>query len=136
MKLIIGGAYQGKLDYACKTFHIKKEDFCDGGSCGREEVFAGRGIYHFHEYIRRCLEKGWDTDKLAERMKQENPEMIVVSTELGCGVVPVEAFDREYRERVGRICTQLADDSEEVHRVVCGLGMVLKSQKDEGEKDD
>lgn len=127
MKLIIGGAYQGKLDYACKMFQIGKEEWCDGACCGREEIFSSRGIYHFHEYVRRCLKEGWSTDRLADRLKLENPDLVVVSTELGYGVVPVEAFDREYRERVGRICTELASCSEEVHRVVCGLGMVLKA---------
>ena len=26
MILVIGGAYQGKLDYVCQTFHVEKPD--------------------------------------------------------------------------------------------------------------
>lgn len=52
--------------------------------------------------------------------------MVVVTNELGCGIVPMDPADREYRETVGRICTCLAARSEEVVRVICGVGMVLK----------
>ena len=49
-----------------------------------------------------------------------------MTNELGYGVVPVDAFDRLWREKTGRICTELAGKAEEVHRVVCGIGMVIK----------
>ena len=35
------------------------------------------------------LEKSWN--------------LVIVSTELGYGIVPIDAFDRLYREKVGRI---------------------------------
>ena len=46
--------------------------------------------------------------------------------EVGYGVVPVDAFDRKYREAVGRVCTKLAAYSHKVTRVVCGIGTVIK----------
>ena len=52
--------------------------------------------------------------------------MIIVCREVGCGIVPMDAFEREYRETVGRVCTELAAMSEEVHRVLCGVGTVIK----------
>ena len=32
------------------------------------------------------------------------------------------AFEREYREAVGRICTELVKHADEVYRVTCGIG--------------
>ena len=52
--------------------------------------------------------------------------MILISEEVGYGIVPADAFGRQYREAVGRICTALAAGSSKVTRVVCGIGTVLK----------
>ena len=57
---------------------------------------------------------------------QKKPSVILLCNELGSGVVPVEAFDREWREATGRLCCRLAAEAEEVHRVACGIGMVIK----------
>lgn len=72
------------------------------------------------------MEKEWDFANLAEKIQERNPDLIVISNELGYGVVPIDAFDRKYRESTGRLCTQLAAKSRQVIRVVCGLGMVIK----------
>ncbi len=55
-----------------------------------------------------------------------NDNCIIISDEIGNGIVPVEAFEREYRERTGRILIQLAQKAEEVERVICGIGQKIK----------
>ncbi|MCC8106707.1 MAG: bifunctional adenosylcobinamide kinase/adenosylcobinamide-phosphate guanylyltransferase, partial [Clostridiales bacterium] len=62
----------------------------------------------------------------ADWIYHKNPDLIIVSTELGYGIVPMEPNDRLWRETVGRVCTSLASKSDEVVRVVCGLGTWLK----------
>lgn len=126
MILVTGGAFQGKKTYATETFSLKEEDFADGKNCRWDAIYKAKGIFHFHEYIRRCLEAGRDVSTLAEEIFRQNSGIVIVVNELGSGVVPVDAFDREYRETVGRICCALAKKAEEVHRVVCGIGMVIK----------
>ncbi len=126
MVLIVGGAFQGKKAYAKEKFALKEEDFAEGASCGFEEIFSAGAVADFHEYIRRCLEAGREVQDLAGELAGRNPEAVVIANELGCGVVPVDEFDREYRETVGRICCALAKEAREVHRVVCGIGMVIK----------
>ena len=59
-----------------------------------------------------------------------NPQVVLVVNELGCGVVPMDAFDRKYRERAGRLCCALAREAEEVHRVLCGIGTRIKEGKE------
>lgn len=126
MKLVIGGAFQGKKKYALETFGIEEAHVADGISCEREDIFQAKMVVHFHEYIRRFLKEEAYLQELPERLLRENPELVVVTNELGYGVVPMDAFDRAYRERTGRLCCILAREASQVHRVVCGIGTVIK----------
>ncbi|MCI8375413.1 MAG: adenosylcobinamide kinase [Lachnospiraceae bacterium] len=127
MVLVTGGAFQGKKAYAMETFSLEEAVTADGASCFWDDIYRAQAILHFHEYIRRCLEAGREVDTLADRLFRRNPEAVIVVNELGSGVVPVEAFDRHYRETTGRICCELAKRASEVHRVVCGIGTVIKN---------
>lgn len=124
MILIIGGAYQGKLAYARKEY--PEIAWIDGRECEVEELYVCQGIHHFHAYIERMMKKGLCVRDLACRIPLRNPEVVIVSDEIGCGIIPVDPFEREYREMTGRICTELAADAKKVCRVVCGIGMVIK----------
>lgn len=161
MKLIIGGAYQGKVSYAQQTYGIDK-GWADGDTCSAEELCRCAGVFNFQDWIKRMLfeEEAATADSecpmvqqtihagcnhmpvlskqagltevevwaetFAAWLYQNNPKLVIVSTELGCGVVPMEKKDRMWREAVGRSCTELAALSDEVVRVICGLGMHLK----------
>lgn len=127
MKLIIGGAFQGKKEYVKEKFSLLEEQMTDGKDADYEDVFYCTCLYHFHEWVKKGLEQGWDFENLAEKIQERNPDIIVISNELGYGVVPINAFDRKYREGTGRLCTQLAAKSSQVIRVVCGLGTVIKN---------
>lgn len=126
MKLVIGGAFQGKKAYVKQNLKIKEEDMADGKDASYEALFHCRCIYHFHEWIKKGIEEKWDFKNLAEELLKRNPEVLIITNELGYGVVPVDAFDRTYRETTGRICTEIAAVCEQVIRVSCGLGMVIK----------
>ena len=54
------------------------------------------------------------------------PDCILISDEIGNGIVPMDAFEREYREQTGRILIELAKEAEEVIRVICGIGQKIK----------
>lgn len=145
MQLIIGGAYQGKLAYAQERYEIR-DGWIDGRDCKFHELENCRGIYQFHELIRRiqmsdlqtlpewmcglqkdhALELEYESEQFVKELLYRNPDIIVVTNELGCGVVPVERTDRIWRETTGRICTCLAREAAEVIRVICGRGMKLK----------
>ncbi len=127
MKLIIGGAFQGKKEYVKEQFSLSDKQMIDGKDAEYEDIFHCTCLYHFHEWVKKGLEQGWDLGNLAEQIQEKNPDLIVISNELGYGVVPINAFDRKYREGTGRLCTQLAAGSQQVIRVVCGLGMVIKN---------
>ena len=46
--------------------------------------------------------------------------------EIGSGVVPMDAGERAWRERHGRLLRRLAQQAGSVRRVFCGLTEVLK----------
>ncbi len=124
MILVTGGCFQGKTAYACKTFGIGREEAADGAVCPPEEIYKTKLLFHFHEYIRRLMET--EESFSLEALTRKNPEIILVTNELGYGVVPTDRFDRAYREKTGRVCCQVAREAKQVHRVVCGIGTVIK----------
>ena len=126
MKLIIGGAIQGKKQYAIEKFGVEGHRIIDGAMCEKDAIFQAGMVFHFHEYIRRFLTEEAYLREVPEQLWKENPDVILVTNELGYGIVPTDKFDRSYRELTGRICCDLAKRSCEVHRVVCGIGMVIK----------
>ena len=65
-------------------------------------------ITHFELFVRHEMEAGRDPYVFAERLMQENPDAFVTADEIGCGIVPMEAFERDYRETDGRICQRIA----------------------------
>lgn len=126
MILVTGGAFQGKKEYVASRFQIAAEEMADGEHCSWQEIASCRCLYHFHLLVRRMMQNGEDSFDLCDLLMEENPNVIIVTNELGYGIVPMERFDREYREKCGRICCELAKEANEVHRVVCGIGEVIK----------
>ena len=124
MIMIIGGAYQGKLAFAKKIY--TDVTWADGKVCLKEEIYSGGGIYEFLLFIERKIKEGEPIDDLAEELIRKNPELILITDEIGYGIVPVDRMEREYRELTGRVCTRLAAYSEKVYRVMCGIGQVIK----------
>ena len=51
---------------------------------------------------------------------------VIISDEIGNGIVPVDPFEREYRERAGKILITIAERADEVERVICGIGQKIK----------
>lgn len=56
MEMIIGGAYQGKTEYARKQYPQLR--WSDGGSVTEEELMNAQGVIGFQQYIRSELENG------------------------------------------------------------------------------
>lgn len=122
MRLIIGGAGQGKLSYALRIYQYTPADVADAFSAARTaRIFA-----RFHTAVRVALNAGEDPQRLTKELLQANPDVIILCDEVGCGVIPVQPEERIWRETVGRLCCGLAEQAESVERVFCGLSMRLK----------
>ena len=107
MIFITGPLYSGKKAYACQLL-----------SCSREELSA-RAVWDVQELAAKSADLNVLADELARRE-------VVIATEVGGGVVPVDAAERAAREAAGRLSCLLAQRAERVVRVFCGLPMVLK----------
>ena len=63
------------------------------------------------------------TPELIERLAAK---AIVTCSEVGAGIVPLDAQERAWREAVGRMSCELASQADAVVRMVCGIPVVLK----------
>ncbi len=107
-------------------------------------IFVTGPLYAGKEtYIRRAL--GWDEANFRARAVRDVQELVpcddlaaladrlaarelVIATELGGGVVPVDAVTRRKREQAGRLACLLAARADTVIRVCCGLPQLLKGE--------
>ncbi len=108
MKLYIGGAFQGQEELA------------------RRENPGAEMITDFHALMREQTQKGADARAFAQALCETHPDAVVVSDEIGSGIVPVDAFERAWRENTGRGLCVIASRAEQVTRVICGVGMRIK----------
>ena len=137
MRLVIGGAAQGKLEVAKKLVQSGyNEDNVQIASKAMiimdetynkvEDLYGATIINHYHLIIKRLLREKQDPELIMKELISKNPDVCIVSTEIGYGIVPMAAFEREYRERTGRICCKIAEKANEVYRVLCGIEMRIK----------
>ena len=120
MILIIGGAYQGKLDFAKETFGITDADVY---VCGEDEIdFSKRCIYKIEAFT-ACNE---DPIGYFENHREEWQDSILIMQDIFCGVVPMGAENRVWRQRTGRLAQYLSKEAKQVSRIFCGLEQRLK----------
>ncbi len=106
MIFITGGAFQGKKDFAAKELGISEKDI----------------FFDMHEKIR---EFGNDYQYIIDII-EANGFKAVICDEIGCGVVPIDKSEREWREAVGMAANLLSKKCTQVWRVTMGIGLQLK----------
>ncbi len=126
MILYVGGRAQGKLELALREQGLDNAQVWDGAVCPLEGFPEAPVLNHLHLLIRRLMQAGIDPAGYLEELEAHRPELVVICDEVGYGVVPMEPFERQWREAVGRGCCALAAHSWRVVRVVAGLPQVLK----------
>ena len=60
--------------------------------------------------------------------RQAGVTAVLVTNELGCGIVPMEHVSRLYRDLMGKINQAAAAEADEVYLSVCGIATELKHQ--------
>ena len=120
MILIIGGAYQGKLEFAKTAFGIADADVftCTGG----EIDFTKRCIDHIEAFV-------YSNPDALESFKSHRAQWqdsILILQDIFCGVVPMGAENRAWRQNTGRLAQYLSKEAAQVSRIFCGLEQRLK----------
>ncbi|MBQ8092687.1 MAG: bifunctional adenosylcobinamide kinase/adenosylcobinamide-phosphate guanylyltransferase [Clostridia bacterium] len=108
MKLYIGGAFQGQAALA------------------RTQNPDAVIIEDFHLLIREKMNQHADIQEYIKTLCETQPDCVIVSDEIGSGIVPIDQNDRLWRETVGRALCTIARQAEQVIRVVCGIGVRIK----------
>ena len=130
MIFICGGACQGKREWACRKWGIDPDRILDGGDwTGQTDLFEDESpllFDHYEAFVLKMLQTGREPGLETRRIVAARPDLILITDEIGSGIIPMDPFLREYREIHGRLCCDLAQEADEVYRVSCGIGMRIK----------
>ena len=85
------------------------------------EAFAAQAVWD----VERLAAEAADLEALADALSANK---IVIASEVGGGIVPIDPVERAAREAAGRLSCLLAERAETVIRVVCGLPQALKGE--------
>lgn len=124
MIFVFGGAYQGMREYArdalgaqaiCElTQNMRAIDFSCGAVCGLEQFVLG------------CVQRGENAIDYLKAHQDAWQNCILIGMDFSCGLVPMDAQDRLWREENGRLNNYLAANAGKVYRLFCGLPQQIK----------
>ena len=114
MILIVGGRAAGKRALAASLGYYEDQMTCDPEQSVPVFLDAQEAA------------RGLDKEGLAALADALAQREVVICTEVGAGVVPIDPEERAFRESAGRLAVALADRAACVVRVVCGIPQVLK----------
>jgi len=122
--LVIGGAYQGKLDHVLENYPCKSVYQCDTESPDMD--LTADVINSLHLLVLAQMRAGLDPlTYLQENLPGLN-DKILICDDISSGVVPIDPEMRSWRETVGRCLIMLSGHADEVIRVFYGIGSRIK----------
>ena len=122
MIFVIGPLFSGKQDYIMQALGWSETDFLEKAVRDVQNLAAeaAEAVETSHSPLDDLQEK---LRSLADRLSQKE---VVIATETGGGVIPLDPRERRNREAAGRLSCLLAERAETVVRVCCGIPQVLK----------
>jgi len=124
MTFVFGGSYQGMEEYVqanCGAGEIVtlNED-------AREIDFSAGAIAGLERFVLGCVQRGESAKEYFAQHRGEWEDCALIGTDFSCGVVPMDAQLRLWREENGRLNNYLAGEAERVVRCFCGIAQVIK----------
>jgi len=122
MIIYFGGIFNGKLETVLKDtnidvyFDIKKDNIND--------LLNFKIINDLDAVIRELMM--CDIDPLTYIKKLDLKDKIIIFNINGNGVVPIEKFEREFRDNCGNVYKYLIANAKEVYKIIYGLKERLK----------
>lgn len=126
MILITGGSYQGKLDFARERFGLKDGDIFVCFDETSEIDFSKRLIAYIDRFALNRVRAGAEPADTFRERPEAWRDAVIITTDISCGVVPVDDTLRAWREACGRMNNYLAREADEVWRLFCGIPQRIK----------
>ena len=125
MHLIIGGAFQGKTDWAKARFGLKDAEIVE---CAEQVLsdLSAKCITHLERFALCCLRQGKEPKTVLLEEKDRWKDSVLICDDISCGVVPLDAESRLWREETGRALHAVSRHAATVTRIFCGLPLKLK----------
>lgn len=120
MKLIIGGAYQGKTKFVREVFHVEPQ------ICDEKSALKAEAINCFQKLVKDLMVTGKDPQDFTKKLLEVNSNAIIICDEVGLGIVPLDPLERKWREEVGRCLCLIASQADYVSRISAGLETRIK----------
>ena len=120
IRLYIGGSGNGQAELA------EKETGRKPVQCTPDEALKSPAIDNFHLVAKQILSQGGSPQEYARKLLKSNPDAVICSDEIGCGIHPLAQEERTWREETGRALCILAEGAGTVTRVICGIGQRIK----------
>ena len=134
LELVIGGRAQGKSAYVKKKYPhagcLDEKDLTEGGRLPIEDQTQEIILWdHFHLCVRIWQQAGMTMDEMQDRIEEicrACRRLVIISDEVGNGVVPLQKEDRVYRDLVGNLLIEIASKAERVDRIICQIPQQIK----------
>lgn len=126
MDLIIGGAFQGKLDYAMEKYHFTPEDVYLCEEHTPELDLSKPCINHLEEFNLAAVRAGMDPVQYLKSHWEDMKDTVFICMDISSGVVPLGKEMRLWRNENGKVCQYLSREASSVTRIFCGLEQKLK----------
>jgi adenosyl cobinamide kinase/adenosyl cobinamide phosphate guanylyltransferase len=123
--LIIGGKYMGKLAYA-RALYGEDVSVCDLADQEPESMFEARVIVNLQDGARSILKRDRRPLDFFEVNLSRINDKILIGDEIGSGIVPLDPFERLWRDETGFLYQFLAARADLVDRVWAGIPSSLK----------
>ncbi len=121
MIFIFGGRCQGKLAFAKETFGAGLS-VCNLTNDSIEVAFRHDIIVNLESGIKELLERDIEPTAYFSEHIDLLAGKIVIGNEIGCGIVPVDGFERLWRDETGWVYQFLGRNASAVYRVWAGIG--------------
>ena len=125
MVFIFGGRNQGKLRYA-KQVYGENLTVSDLKVCKLEDALLSDILINIQDAVKAMLLSGINPSDYFKQNIERFSGKILIGDEIGCGVVPVDAFEREWRDETSWVYQLLVSKAKRVDRVWAGIGQTLK----------
>ncbi|MFC7049987.1 bifunctional adenosylcobinamide kinase/adenosylcobinamide-phosphate guanylyltransferase [Emcibacter nanhaiensis] len=93
---------------------------------GQETVLIDCLTLWLNNLMEHQLDIDDETEKLVEVLQHHRGNAIMISNEVGLGIVPDNALARSFRDQAGRLNQHIAQAADHVFYMAAGLPMVLK----------